>query len=267
MIDVLEKAARRAGRVLVTYFEKGVSVSHKTSFKDLLTEADIKSQRIIYDTLLTESIKKGYQKEEIGFIGEEKLNVAGKYKFIIDPLDGTTNFASGIDYFAISIAFAKGEEILSGVVYDPLKDKLFYAEKGQGSFLLYKKRRLRLRHLKKPIRECMFIFTLSLKKETFSKQFEVSKKIYSEILGVRSFHATALDLALCSKNTFQIAAHARACIWDIAAAGLIFEESGGVLVDWPGRPITYDLRNPEKMYQFVACHPKLLPDVLPFFSD
>src|SRR3989338_1819234 len=101
MIDLLQKAAREAGEVLMKYFNQGVKANYKTSHKNIVTEADLTSQKIIYNSIISGMLRKGYKKNDIGFIGEENLNISGKHKFIIDPVDGTSNFASSYGYFCI----------------------------------------------------------------------------------------------------------------------------------------------------------------------
>jgi len=105
MLDILELAARAAGEIILSYFHKESHITRKTSHQNLVTEADTSSQAII-KKIITDSLeKRGMSENEIGFIGEENLKTVGtKHSFIIDPLDGTNNFASGLDYFCISIA-------------------------------------------------------------------------------------------------------------------------------------------------------------------
>ncbi|MBI2641161.1 hypothetical protein HYW87_01020 [Candidatus Roizmanbacteria bacterium] len=267
MIELLQKAARNAGEVLRNYFHKGVTVSHKASFKDLLTEADTESQKIIYRTLVNGMIKKGYRKEEIGFIGEEKLNVEGTHKFIIDPLDGTSNFEAGLEYFCISIAYSQNNSVLSSLVFDPMRNIFYLSERSKGAYKIYNGKRELLKHRKKAFKNSLVITILGNTPEIYERQLEVHKKLHPNIIALRHLGATALDVSKCADNTFAFCINGGSSIWDIAAAKLIFEESGGIVTDWNGKRLQLAFNDSTQQYQFIACHPKLLPDVLLFFKD
>src|SRR3989344_8589889 len=117
MIDVLKTAAIEAGTILLNYYKKNLTLNYKTSHKDFYTIADVESQKTIKETITKLLVKKGVDKCEIGFIGEENLNTASnkKHLFVIDPLDGTTNFTSGFDFFAISIGYFYENELMAGL--------------------------------------------------------------------------------------------------------------------------------------------------------
>src|SRR5436189_4023478 len=135
MIDAVRKAAKGLTR---DFGELSVLQVSKKGLADYVSAADIKAEAVLFEELA--KVRPGY-----GFLGEERGMVEGTDKthtWIIDPLDGTTNFLHAIPHFAISIALQKGSEIVAGVIYDPIKDELFYAEKGGGAFL--NERRLRV---------------------------------------------------------------------------------------------------------------------------
>lgn len=268
MIDILQKTAREAGDILLRYFEKGFKTSYKGSHKNLLTEADLASQTYISESITTALTEKGIKKDQIGFIGEERMNVAGTHKFIIDPLDGTNNFASGFEYFNVTIAYMKNGVVLSGVVYNPINQALYFAERSKGAFKTIggkKAKRLNMDFL--PLESLLIAGILHGNTDAYRKELVVSQRIFPYVRGIRITHSTALDLANMASNVFGVSYSAMCSIWDIAAGRLIVEESGGVFVDWMGDNFTYDTRNPTKYYDYLACHPKLLTKILPFFKQ
>src|SRR5438874_2059403 len=122
MLDVLETAAREAGDVLLSFFRKELVIKAKSSHHSVVTDADIASQTLIKESLLAGAIKQGLTESQIGFIGEEEgMNTQAEYTFIIDPLDGTNNFASGLDIFGVTIALAVNREVTYGVLYLPTR--------------------------------------------------------------------------------------------------------------------------------------------------
>src|SRR3990167_1043046 len=121
MINILKSAATEAGTILLNYYKKNLTLNYKTSHKDFYTIADVESQKIIKEVITKLLVKKGIKETEIGFIGEENLSVGknAKHLFVIDPIDGTTNFASGFDFFAISIAYFHEGTLTTGLIYRP----------------------------------------------------------------------------------------------------------------------------------------------------
>ena len=125
MLDVLIEAAQSGGEVLLKNFRGKITVSEKTSHQNLVTEADYVSQKTIVDFITKALIQKGIGENEIGFIGEEGLYKPGKHLFIIDPLDGTNNFASGNSYFAVSIGYYLNGTARASAIYYPTQKILF----------------------------------------------------------------------------------------------------------------------------------------------
>ncbi|OGG15180.1 hypothetical protein A2773_04820 [Candidatus Gottesmanbacteria bacterium RIFCSPHIGHO2_01_FULL_39_10] len=264
MIEVIEKAAREAGKLLMEYFKKGVNVSYKGAHNDLLTEADTASQTKIQQVITDELIKKGIDKSEIGFLGEENLLTQGKYTFIIDPLDGTVNFASGFKYFCIPIALFIANRITAGVVYNPSENILYLAEKGKGAYKIIDNKEIPLKVVRKELKNSLISFLLSKNATVVNRQLEFISKIYPMVRGLRSTHATALDICLCAENVFQISHHSGCSIWDLAAAELILQEAGGVVLDKNGDEIQYDLTDPNKKYFYMAGSAEIVAEILKY---
>ena len=205
------KAAEKASKSLIRDFgevEK-LQVSKKGPF-DFVTKTDKKVEKILIDEL-TKS-KKNYS-----FISEETGKINNKDKenyWIIDPIDGTTNFLHGIPHFAICIAHIYKDEIISGLIFDPIKDEMFFAEKNTGAFL----NNLRLRvSNKNSIEDCLF-----------SSNHEGVK--FSS-LNMRYSGCAALDLAYVAAGRLDGFFRNRINIWDIASGALMVKEAGGIVND------------------------------------
>ena len=203
------KACERASRVVIRDFGEleNLQVSKKGP-KDFVTKTDKRVEKILIEEL-TKS-KKNYS-----FITEETGKILNKNKdifWIIDPIDGTTNFLHGIPHFAISIALAKEEEIICGLIFDPIKNEIFYAEKNSGSFI----NNNRIRVSKKTILDdCIF-----------ASNNDGIKSIHPK-LNLRNTGCAALDLAYVGCGRFDGYFHNKINIWDIAAGKIIIEEAGG----------------------------------------
>ena len=210
-LNVMTLAARKAARNLRRDFGEveNLQVSKKGP-GDFVSNADLKAEKTIFEEL--SHARPGY-----GFIMEESGIHEGKDKthnWIVDPLDGTSNFLHGIPHFAICIALESKKEIVSGLIYDPIKDEMFYAEKNKGAYL--NNQRLRVSN-KSLIEECLF-----------SSNHEGVK--YSN-LNMRYSGCAALDLAYVASGRLDGFFHNKINIWDVAAGALLVEEAGGIVND------------------------------------
>ena len=208
-LNLMVKACEKASKVIIRDFGEleNLQVSKKGP-KDFVTKTDKRVEQILIDELAKS--KKNYS-----FITEETGEIYNKNKdifWIIDPIDGTTNFLHGIPHFAISIALKREEEIISGLIFDPIKNEIFYAEKNNGSF--FNNNRIRVSN-KSNIDECLF-----------STNCEGIKLIYPK-LNLRNTGCAALDLAYVGCGRFDGYFHDKINIWDIAAGKIIIEEAGG----------------------------------------
>ena len=205
------KAAEKASKVAIRDFgevEK-LQVSKKGP-RDFVTKTDIQIEKILIDEL--SKIKKNYS-----FISEETGSISNNDKkniWIIDPIDGTTNFLHGIPHFAICIALQSKEEIISGLIFDPIKDELFFAEKNKGAFL--NSHRLRVSN-KNSIDDCLF-----------ASNHEGLK--FSN-LNMRCSGCAALDLAYVASGRIDGFFHNKINLWDVAAGTLLIKEAGGTVND------------------------------------
>ena len=206
-LNIMIKAAEKASKILIRDF--GEVEKLQVSIKgpaDFVTNSDKKVEKILIEEL--NKAKKNYSilSEEIG-----KIENSDKDNFwIIDPIDGTTNFLHGVPHFAISIALRNKSEIISGLIYDPIKNEMFYAEKDNGAFL--NNQRIRVSS-KKSLNECLF--ASGGKKEIKSK------------LNIRKSGSAALDLAYVASGRFDGYFQNELNLWDIAAGLILVTEAGG----------------------------------------
>ena len=210
-LNVMIKAAEKASKSIIRDFgevEK-LQVSKKGPY-DFVTKTDKQVEKILIEEL-------SKIKEKYSFITEETGTIKNKDKdniWIIDPIDGTTNFLHGIPHFAISIALQCKDEILSGLIFDPIKDEMFYAEKDKGAFL--NNQRLRVSK-KNSLDECLF-----------ASNYEGVK--FSN-LNMRYTGCAALDLAYVASGRLDGFFHNSINLWDVAAGALIVKEAGGIVND------------------------------------
>ena len=210
-LNVMIKACEKASKVIIRDFGEveNLQVSKKGP-RDFVTKTDKRAEKILIEEL--EKARKNYS-----FITEESgiINNSNKDCFwIIDPIDGTTNFLHGIPHFAISVALKVNGEIKSGIIFDPIKNEMFYAERNSGSF--FNNRRIRVSK-KIDLDECLF-----------ASNHEGVNHVFPN-LNMRYSGCAALDLAYVGSGRLDGFFHNKINIWDIAAGVLIVEEAGGTV--------------------------------------
>ncbi len=221
--DCAIEAARTAGRIHKKYFHTGaeMNIRKKSSSFDLVTVADTGAERAIV------SLIRRYYPDHNFFAEEEKYaKTPSEYTWIIDPLDGTNNFASGMPIFCVSIALARGDEVIVAAVYDVTRDELFYAQKGKGAFLNGKRIRV---NRAGSLREAVLItgFYYSRGKEMLETLETIKRFMRKRILGVRRLGAAALDLCYVASGRAAGFWEFQLSPWDFAAGKLLVEEAGG----------------------------------------
>ena len=208
-LNIMIKACEKASKVIIRDFGELENLQVlKKGPRDFVTKTDKRAEKILIEEL--QKAKKNYS-----FITEESgiINNSDKDCFwIIDPIDGTTNFLHGIPHFAISVALKVNREIKSGIIFDPIKNEIFYAEKNSGSF--FNNRRIRVSK-KSDLDDCLFASNHEGVNHVFPK------------LNMRYSGCAALDLAYVGSGRLDGFFHNKINIWDIAAGVLIVEEAGG----------------------------------------
>ena len=212
-LNIMIKASEKASKALIRDFgevEKlQVSVKGPLNF---VSNADIKAEKIIIEEL--SKARKNYSilsEEDGSKVGKDKNNI-----WIIDPIDGTTNYLHGVPHFAISIALKSNNEIISGVIYDPIKDEMFYAEKNNGAY--YNNQRIRVSK-KKKLEDCLFATGGNISEKN---------KTNTNII-IRRSGSAALDMAYVAAGRFDGYFQKNLNIWDIAAGIIIVKEAGGII--------------------------------------
>jgi len=228
-INVLEKICDKVSKVIIRDFgeiEK-LQVSRKGP-GDFVTKTDKKVEKIIIEELEKARPKYGFVAEESG----ERKNES-EFNWIIDPIDGTSNFMHGIPHFAISIALEKNGEIISGIVCDPIKNEMFYAEKGRGAYL--NNRRIRVSS-RKNLEEVIGLYGCPpMLKVDGNKFFEQIKKASTQIHKLRNYGSAALDFTYVASGRADFAWYDHLNYWDYAAGKIILLEAGGTITDFSGK--------------------------------
>jgi myo-inositol-1(or 4)-monophosphatase len=221
-LNLMIKAARKAGRSLVKDFREveNLQVSSKGP-GDFVTKADREAERIIKEELMG-------GRPTYGWLGEETGETAGQdptRRWIVDPLDGTTNFLHGLPHWAVSIALEHKGEIVSGLVYDAAKDEMYMAEKGQGAWM--NETRLRVSG-RLSMTDAVFATGIPFAgKTTLPATLQDLARLMPQCAGVRRFGAAALDLAYVAAGRFDGYWERGLNAWDVAAGMVIVREAGG----------------------------------------
>jgi len=230
MIDDIIQISEEAGELIRNAFGKAHSIEFKTNELNLVTETDKASEKLI-----TDFIKKKYPSH--GILAEEgsDLNKLAEYLWVVDPLDGTTNFAHGLPIFSISIGLQKSGETIIGVVYDVMRNVIYSAEKGSGSF--ENGRRISVNknsNLGHGVLVTGFPYDI---RENPDKAFERFIAFLKQARAIRRLGSAAIDFCYVASGVFdgfwEVSLHP----WDICAGKLIVEEAGGLVTDFDGNKI------------------------------
>ncbi len=223
-LNLMIKAARKAGRSLVKDFREveNLQVSAKGP-GDFVSKADLAAEKIIRDELMA-------GRPSYGWLGEESGGVEGEdptRRWIVDPLDGTTNFLHGLPHWAVSIALEHKGEIVAGVIFDAAKDELFWAEKGSGAWM--NEARIRVSGRSRMI-ECLFATGIPFGgRPALPASLQDLARLMPACAGVRRWGAAALDLAYVAAGRFDGFWERGLNLWDTAAGIVLVREAGGMV--------------------------------------
>jgi myo-inositol-1(or 4)-monophosphatase len=234
LMSVMMNAARKAGKSLIRDFgeveQLQVSVKGPANF---VSAADHRAEEIIYQEL--SKARPGY-----GFIMEERGHVDGSdklHRWVVDPLDGTTNFLHSNPIFAISIGLEREGQIIAGLVYNPILDEMYMAEKGKGSFLADKTgrdRRIRVA-ARKTLEDCLIATGIPHRGRPKHPRFlREAEHLMKEVSGIRRTGSAATDLAWVAAGRFDAYYEHNLGPWDIAAGAILVREAGGIATDYAG---------------------------------
>ena len=222
VLSVCETAARRAGVMVVERFRSEVEVSFKGR-ANVVTDVDLASERLILDYVADEY-------PDFGILSEESAPVEGSspYTWVVDPIDGTRNFAEGIPHFCIVVAVARGGDVVAGVTYDPVRDEMFTAQQGQGASLNGETIRVSDRQ---QIDEAVLGFDLGYNFDQAKLLLEMASGIWPQTQAYRLMGSSALSLAYAACGRIDLYFHHSLSAWDIASGILLAREAGGQVLD------------------------------------
>ncbi len=249
-LSIAIKAAKEAGKVMMKYSGRDKGISFKTSSRDMVTKADVESNDKIISIIKKEFPDHGILSEET----KPKENILkSENLWIIDPIDGTTNFSYNLPHFCISIGFQKKNELILGVVFDPMKKELFYAEKGHGAFL--NGRKIKTSNESK-ISRCLFGTDSHSNLDVRKKAFDVMKNAALKVRDIRHPGSAALDMCYVACARLDACWLGRPNAWDVAAGAVIVREAGGIATNIKGDEWTIKHSN------IVASNKRMHKDVL-----
>jgi myo-inositol-1(or 4)-monophosphatase len=241
------EAARKAGDVLRDGFGLRPRIKYKGEV-DLVTETDERAEEVIREVLLG-----AYP--SYGVLGEEGGETAGDEdaRWIVDPLDGTTNFAHGLPLFAVSIALEEAGEVVLGVVYDPMGEETFVAERGRGARL--NDEGIAVSDTEELVR-ALVVTGFPYDREEVPAAVDLFGRLSVRAQGMRRLGSAALDLCYVAAGRLDAYYERGIHAWDVAAAGLILEEAGGRITDYRGSP--FDMKGGEMVASNGPLHSALV---------
>lgn len=248
-LKVAKEAALKAGKVIMELYGKKYKTATKSDKSDLVTEADLASEKVIVDILT-----KNFPSHNI--ISEEKVRIDNKseYTWAIDPVDGTVSFASNMPFFAVSIGLLKDNEPIVGVIYHVSQKDLYWAQKGQGAFLNGQRIFVsKTSKLEKAVIG-LGIGTVTRRREKLEDYFF---PLLDKTLYIYSLGGGAVSMAYVARGFLDAMPNA-AWIWDQAAAGVIIPEAGGQVSDRFGNPIDWSKDRTEFICSNGLIHDEVL---------
>ena len=249
MLEFAVNVVKGAGQILLDHFGKGMEVRSKSSEIDLVTEVDLASERFIVET-----IRNQYPEHRI--LSEEEIEDSGasEYFWIIDPLDGTVNYAHGYPVFCVTMALQYRGDLILGVTHDPIRNETFTVEKDKGVFCNGHSLKVsKTRRLVESLLATGFPYTRATIKDNNLPEFN---QVLPKVQGIRRGGSAALDLAYVAAGRFDGYWEAHLSPWDWAAGVLMIQEAGGIVTDRNSQPWTFESK---KMVATNGCiHEELL---------
>ena len=227
--DVAATAAREAGEILKAHFREERQVQYKGR-ANIVTDVDLRVENSLKSLLQSEYPDHGILSEE-----SEPLRGDSNYSWIVDPLDGTNNYSFGIPFFSTVLALTKGEDVLLGIIYDPLRDELFSAQKGKGAFLNNNPICV---SRKTTVQESLIGLDIGYVDEEGKRILEFITGLWPNMYAFRIMGSAALGMAYAACGRLDVYFHLLIYPWELASGQLLVAEAGGVTTDWEGRPLT-----------------------------
>ncbi len=235
MIGKITETVKEAGKIILSAHNQESSITAKEGKKNFVTKYDVAVQEFLFEEL-------GKAFPEAEFIGEESENnfSSNSLRFIIDPIDGTTNFMQDYRCSCISVALCKENDVIAGVVYNPYTDEIFSAEKGKGAYLNGD----RITVSKRPLSEGLALFgTSPYHPENTDETFALLRKVFDFSRDIRRSGSAAYDICMVACGRCEVFFEKELQPWDIAAGTLIIKEAGGIVSNYEGEEINFSTPN------------------------
>lgn len=235
MVNRIIETVKEAGRIILSAHNQESSITVKEGKKNFVTKYDVAVQEFLFNEL-------GKAFPEAEFVGEEGENDFSMdgLRFIIDPIDGTTNFMQDYRCSCISVALCTGNDVIAGVVYNPYTDEIFSAEKGKGAFLNGE----RINVSERPLSDGLALFgTSPYHPENTDETFALLRKVFDFSRDIRRSGSAAYDICMVACGRCEVFFEKCLQPWDIAAGTLILKEAGGTVSNYEGKEISFSAPN------------------------
>lgn len=229
-LEVATQTVIEAGDLLLQHFQKPKQIERKEGRANIVTDVDLLSEKRMITLLQREY-------PDFNILSEESATTAtdSPYTWIIDPLDGTNNYVFGVPFFSVCLALASGEDVLLGLIYDPIRKELFRAEKGGGALLNDRPIWVSSRT---SVKASFIGCDLGYDAEQGRRPLEMILALWPGIHGLRIIGSSALGLAYVASGRLDLYIHPSLYPWDLAGGILLIREAGGKVTDWQGKPAT-----------------------------
>ena len=235
MLKQITEIVKEAGKIILSAHNQENTITAKEGKKNFVTKYDVAVQ----DFLFKELGKAFPDAEFIGEEGENNFSING-LRFIIDPIDGTTNFMQDYRCSCISVALCKGNDVIAGVVYNPYTNEIFSAEKGRGAYLNGDK----IKVSERPLSDGLALFgTSPYHPENTDETFALLRKVFDFSRDIRRSGSAAYDICMIACGRCEVFFEKSLQPWDIAAGTLILKEAGGVALNYEGKDISFSTPN------------------------
>ena len=235
MLEKITEIVKEAGKIVLSAHNQENTITVKEGKKNFVTKYDVAVQEFLFREL-------GKEFPDAQFIGEEGENdiSTNGLRFIIDPIDGTTNFMQDFRCSCISIGLCKGNDVIAGVVYNPYTDELFSAEKVKGAYLNGNK----IKVSERPLSDGLALFgTSPYHPENTDETFSLLRKVFDFSRDIRRSGSAAYDICMIACGRCEVFFEKSLQPWDIAAGTLILKEAGGIALNYQGRDISFSTPN------------------------
>lgn len=250
MLKKITEIVKEAGKIVLSAHNQENTITAKEGKKNFVTKYDVAVQEFLFREL-------GKDFPDAQFIGEEGENdiSTNGLRFIIDPIDGTTNFMQDFRCSCISIGLCKGNDVIAGVVYNPYTNELFSAEKGKGAYLNGNK----IKVSERPLSDGLALFgTSPYHPENTDETFALLRKVFDFSRDIRRSGSAAYDICMIACGRCEVFFEKSLQPWDIAAGTLILKEAGGIALNYQGRDISFStpndvvFANPKAYKEFIT---------------